>query len=58
MRTLDSLRRQETKLRQKHTEQAAAGQWLQAQTTRGKLITVLNAIKELEETANKILPKP
>lgn len=58
MRTLDSWRRQEVKLRALHTQQTNAGRWTQAQTTMTKLIAVLDKIKELEEAANKILPKP
>lgn len=58
MRTLDSWRKQEAKLRALHTQQTSAGQWLQAQTTRTKLIAVLNKIKELEDAADKLLQKP
>lgn len=52
MRALDSWRKQEAKLRSLHTQQANAGQWLQAQTTRTKLIAVLDKIRELEKAAD------
>ena len=55
MRGLQSLKKQEAKLRARHTEQAVAGQWPQAQTTRDKLIQTLNQIRELE---NQAMPKP
>lgn len=47
-RTLDSWRKEEKKLRALHTQQTNEEKWTQAQTTRTKLISVLNKIKELE----------
>ena len=58
MRTLDSWRGQEAKLRARHTQQTQAGEWVQAQTTRQKLKMVLDAIHELEHAADKLIPKP
>ena len=57
MRTLDSWRKQEARLRALHTQQTQAGKWVEAQTTRQKLKMVLDAIWELEHAADKALPK-
>lgn len=46
MRTLDSWKRQEVRLRSKHTELTKAGEWIKAQTVRQKLIQTLNTMRE------------
>jgi uncharacterized coiled-coil protein SlyX len=58
MRTLDSWRKQETKLRNLATQQAAAGKWVERDTTQRKLRLVLDKIKELEDAADQRLPRP
>lgn len=63
VRTLDSLKQEEARLRKLHTQYAAAGDWLKAQTVREKLVRVLNQMKAMQEnklttTARKhIAPK-
>lgn len=56
MRGIDSWRKQVDRLRQLHSQQTAAGKWVEAQTTRKKLIQALDKIKELEESADELLP--
>lgn len=50
MRSLSSLKREEAKLRERHTQQTQAGKWKEAQTTRVKMIGVLNQISANKPT--------
>ena len=58
MRTLDSWKREEARLRARHTQQTSDEKWREADTTRRKLIMVLDKINELEKAASALLPKP
>jgi len=58
MRTLDSLKRQEQKLRALHTEMFRAHEWLKMQTVARKLRMVLDQIHELKAKADQVLPEP
>jgi len=49
MRTLDSLKDEAHRLRQLHTEQAADNRWQAAQSTRDKLVRVLNQIRDFKD---------
>ena len=51
MRTLESLERQEAKLRLRHTELFKANKWVQMQTVGRKLLEVLNQMHELKKEA-------
>ncbi len=53
MRSLDSLRKQEQRLRQLHTKQTKAGMWQQAETTRHKLIACLDQITNAMATGKR-----
>ncbi len=48
VKLMGRLNRKEFKLRKLHTDQTQAGKWVEAQTTRAKLIAVLNQINQLE----------
>ena len=55
MRTLDSLEKEASQLRARHTRETDAGEWQRADITRKKLIRVLDAIHDLKEKADGLL---
>lgn len=57
MRTLESWRKQEERLRAEHARLCSEGKWLQAQSVRTKLIMVLDKIAELSTEADRLLPE-
>ena len=58
MRTLDSLQRQEARLRAQHTELFNQEKWQQMDTVGRKLKIVLDAIHELKANADKLIADP
>jgi len=52
MRTLRSLQREEARLRKRHTDQFYNNKWQEMDTTRRKLVLVLNAISDLSGQPN------
>jgi hypothetical protein len=55
MRSLTSLEKERDDLRARHTAETTAGEWQRADTTRRKLLRVLDAIHDLKEKADGLL---